>query len=450
MPKYKTRPTATVELPSGIPFIVGNEAAERFSYYGMRAVLVVFMTQYLTDASGRLAVMSEHEAQGYFHLFVSASYFMPIFGALLSDGLLGKYKTIIFLSLVYCLGHFSLAVDDTRIGLLLGQGLIAIGAGGIKPCVSSHVGDQFGRSNSHLLGKVFAWFYFSINLGAFAAMLIIPKLLSEFGSAVAFAVPGLLMLAATVTFWSGRYRFVHVPPGGMDFVKDMVGRIGVTTLLKLASLYVFIAMFWALFEQTGSSWVLQAQKMDRSVFGIELLPSQIQAANPLLIMLLTPVFSYLIYPFLSRFMPMTALTKIKLGLFLTAVAFAVPAFVQMRLDQGSTPHIGWQLMAYVLLTSAEIMVSITCLEFSYTQAPKTMKSFVMAFYFLSVAAGNLFTGAVNFFIEAGDGYAILSGAGYFWFFTGLMLTTAVFFTIVSKRYTERSYLQDEQISDSGL
>ncbi len=130
------------------------------------------------------------------------------------------------LSLVYCLGHFALALDATRMGLLMGQGLIAIGAGGIKPCVSSHAGDQFGASNQFLLSKVFGWFYFSINLGAFAAMLIIPWLLECYGAAVAFAVPGFLMLLATIAFWSGRYRFVHIPPAGTEFVKEVLSPFG--------------------------------------------------------------------------------------------------------------------------------------------------------------------------------------------------------------------------------
>lgn len=117
MKPYKHQPDPQQHtLPSGIPYIVANEAAERFSYYGMRAILVVFMTQYLTNSTGALAVMSEQEAQGYFHLFVSAVYFMPLLGALASDGLLGKYRTIIFLSLVYCLGHLALAIDNTRMG----------------------------------------------------------------------------------------------------------------------------------------------------------------------------------------------------------------------------------------------------------------------------------------------------------------------------------------------
>jgi POT family proton-dependent oligopeptide transporter len=445
MTKYKTAPVASSSIPSGIPYIVANEAAERFSYYGMRAILVVFMTQYLMNSAGELDVMNENEAQGYFHLFVSAVYFMPIFGALLADGLIGKYRTILFLSIFYSFGHFALALDDTRMGLLIGQGLIALGAGGIKPCVSSHLGDQFGASNHHLLSKVFGWFYFSINLGAFAAMLIIPWLLATYGAAVAFAIPGVLMLIATIAFWSGRYRFVHIQPSGINFIKEVMSPFGLKIFLKLTSIYLFIAVFWALFEQIGSSWVLQAQKMDRIIWGVELLPSQIQAANPLLIMLLVPLFSYYIYPALNKIIILTALKKITLGLFLTAVAFSIPAWIQMQLEQGLTPHISWQLLAYLLLTAAEVMVSITCLEFSYTQAPKSMKSFVMALFFMSVALGNLFTSAVNFFIVNEDGSSKLSGTEYFWFFTGLMFITAILFIFVSRLYQEKTYLHEEQV-----
>ncbi len=443
MTKYKTAPVASQSLPTGIPYIVLNEAAERFSYYGMRAILVVFMTQYLMNSGGELDLMSENEAQGYFHLFVSAVYFMPILGALLADGLIGKYRTILFLSLFYCFGHFAMALDDTRMGLLIGQGLIALGAGGIKPCVSAHLGDQFGASNHHLLSKVFGWFYFSINLGAFAAMIIIPWLLDKHGASVAFAVPGILMLLATIAFWSGRYRFVHIPPAGSGFVKEMLSPFGLKIVFKLGFIYLFVAVFWALFEQTGSSWVLQAQKMDRVIWGAELLPSQIQAANPLLIMFLVPLFTYVIYPALNKQIKLTALKKIAMGLFLTVVAFAIPAWIQMQLDQGIIPHIGWQLLAYLLLTAAEVMVSITCLEFSYTQAPKSMKSFVMALFFLSVALGNLFTSAVNFFIVNEDGSSKLAGADYFWFFTLLMLFTAIVFSVVSRNYQEQTYLHEE-------
>ena len=443
MAKYRIAPLASSKIPPGIPFIIGNEVAERFSYYGMRAILVVFMTQYLLNSSGRLEVMSEDEAKGYFHLFVSAVYLTPILGALIADGVLGKYRTIIALSLVYCLGHFALALDDSRIGLFIGQTLIALGAGGIKPCVSAHVGDQFGKSNAHLLGRVYGWFYFSINLGAFVGMLAIPWLLKQYGSTVAFAVPGVLMILATIAFWSGRHRFAHIRPGGMAFIREALSGNGLKTVGRLGVIYLFVAMFWALFDQTGSSWVLQAQKMDRMIAGYEVLPSQIQAANPLLIMLLVPLFSYVFYPALQRVMKLTAMRKISMGLFLTTVAFAIPAWIQMQLDIGQTPHIGWQLLAYLILTSAEVMVSITCLEFSYTQAPKNMKSYIMAFFMMSVALGNLFTSAVNFFIRNEDGSSKLAGADYYWFFTTLMLVTAILFLFVAKQYKERTYFHDE-------
>ena len=446
MPEYLSAPVARTNMPGGLPYIIANEAAERFSFYGMRAILVVFMTQYLLDSSGLLSVMSEADAKGWYHLFVSAVYLTPLLGALIADGILGKFRTIILLSLVYCAGHFVLALDDTRWGLAVGLGLIALGAGGIKPCVSAHLGDQFGSSNHGLLARAFSWFYFAINLGAFVSSLATPWLLQYYGSAVAFGLPGVLMLLATLIFWAGRYRFVHVPPGGRRFLKEVFSRAGLGALGRLTVVYLFIAVFWALFDQTGSSWVLQAEHMDLQLFGTELLPAQIQAANPLLVMLLIPLFSYVVYPAIERFFPLTPLRKIAIGLFVAAAAFAIPTGVQLSIDQGGTPSIAWQLLAYVVLTSAEVMVSITCLEFSYTQAPKTMKSFVMAFFMLSISLGNLFTSAVNFIIQNPDGSSLLEGADYFLFFTALMAGTAVLFMLLARFYRGQTYINEEQVA----
>ncbi|MBT8116747.1 MAG: POT family MFS transporter [Gammaproteobacteria bacterium] len=443
MPDYRTAPLASPGMPPGIPYIIANEAAERFSFYGMRAILIVFMTQYLVSNNGVLDVMPEDEAKGWFHLFVSAVYLTPLLGALVADGLLGKYRTIILLSLVYCAGHFSLAVEDTRIGLAIGLGLIALGAGGIKPCVSSHLGDQFGATSQGLLGRAFAWFYFAINLGAFVSTLATPWLLVHYGAPVAFAVPGVLMLIATLTFRAGRHRFVHIPPGGRHFVREALSRVGLGALGRLLVLYLFVAVFWALFDQTASSWVLQAQHMDRVIAGVEVLPAQVQAANPLLVMLLIPLFAYRVYPAIDRVFPLTPLRKIGIGLFLTAAAFVIPTLVQLSIDNGGAPSIGWQLLAYVVLTAGEVMVSITCLEFSYTQAPRAMKSFVMAFFMLSISLGNLFTSAVNFFINNPDGSSRLAGADYFLFFTLLMLITAILYVVMARFYRGRTWLHEE-------
>ncbi len=206
-PKYREMPDAISGVPPGIPYIVGNEAAERFSFYGMKAILAVFMTQYVVDASGQTAVFSEDEATTAIHLFVMAAYAFPFLGAILADGFLGKYRTILILSCVYCLGHLALALDDTRLGLAIGLTLIAMGAGGIKPCVSAHVGDQFGKVNAHLLERVFGWFYISINLGAVISMWLTPLLLEHVGPEWAFGTPGIFMALATLVFWLGRKRW---------------------------------------------------------------------------------------------------------------------------------------------------------------------------------------------------------------------------------------------------
>ncbi|MBN2291091.1 MAG: POT family MFS transporter [Pirellulales bacterium] len=444
--KYATAPAAIEGIPPGIPYIVGNEAAERFSFYGMKAILVIFMTKYLMNSYGQLDTMSDEEAKTVFHFFSAGVYFFPILGALLADVFWGKYHTIIWLSLVYCAGHAALAVNDTRIGLYLGLFLITLGAGGIKSCVSANVGDQFGPSNSHLLSKVFGWFYFSINLGSCASTLLTPWLLNhpDYGPAWAFGVPGVLMGLATLCFWMGRWKYAHIPPAGMKFFEETFSKEGLLAIARLSIIYVFVAVFWTLFDQTASAWVLQAQSMDLNWFGHEWLPSQLQTINPILVMVMIPVFSYVIYPLVGRFVRVTPLRKISVGLFLAAVAFAIPAWLEMRIAAGETPHMVWHFVAYLVMTAAEVMVSITCLEFSYTQAPKKIKSFVMGLYLLSVTLGNVITAAVNFIIQNPDGTSKLEGAAYYWFFVALMFMFAVGFVGVAATYRERTYIQDEE------
>lgn len=401
---YRSVPVSTDRMPPGIPFIVGNEAAERFSFYGMRTILTIFMVKYLWLMDSHPGVaMSQAEATEHFHDFVKWAYVTPVFGALLSDIFLGKYRTILYLSLFYCLGHAALACMGIFGGspLWLASGLILIcfGAGGIKPCVSAHVGDQFSHRNHHLLTRIYNWFYFSINFGSFFSTLLTPWLLEHYGPHWAFGVPGVLMAFATLLFWLGRHRFVHVPPGGWAFVRETFSRDGVFAVLKLVPLFIFIAMFWALYDQTGSSWIFQAEQMDRQFLGIHWLESQIQAANPILILTLIPLSTFVIYPALGRIFNLTPLRKIGIGLFLIAASFGLTTLIQTWIDGGAKPSIGWQLLAYILITTAEVMVSIVGLEFAYTQAPRKMKSVIMALYLLSVALGNALTSEINHFIQ---------------------------------------------------
>ena len=206
----QTAPTA--RMPRQIPFIIGNEACERFSFYGMRNILVQFLV-----SSVILAYIPEAQREGaakdVFHSFVIGVYFFPLLGGWLADRFFGKYNTVLWFSLIYCAGHACLALfEDNRNGFYTGLFLIALGSGGIKPLVVSFCGDQFTTANKHLAKIVFDAFYWTINFGSFFASLLMPLFLRNYGPSVAFGIPGILMLIATVIFWLGRRQYVRVPP----------------------------------------------------------------------------------------------------------------------------------------------------------------------------------------------------------------------------------------------
>lgn len=445
-------------FPRQIKYIVGNEAAERFSYYGMRSILVIFMTQYL--------LMQHAEAKGIYHTFITANYFLPLLGGYLADRYLGKYYTILYLSLIYCLGHAVLALWENQSGMYGGLLLIALGSGGIKPCVSAHVGDQFDKTNSQLINKVFELFYFSINFGAFFSILLIPLLLPRFGPQVAFGVPGILMAIATYVFWLGRKYYIFVPPTGKEKSAQFFGvafhalthlserrqghwletatlkygpeRVdGAKAVINVFKVLIAVSAFWALFEQQGSSWTLQAQKMDLNFMGYTLEASQVQGINPILVMILIPLFSFGIYPFVQKLgFRVTSLRKMGAGMLLTGTSFACAALIESLIDSGMKVNVGWQMPQYFLITAAEIMVSITGLEFAYTQAPRAMKSTIMSLWLLTVAVGNWFTAVISFLNP------FSGGTPEFLFYGGAMFLVALIFVALATRYQERSYVEE--------
>ena len=473
---YLTSPPKISTMPPGVPYIVGNEAAERFSYYGMNSILTIFMTKYLLDKMGHLSVMQPANAEAWYHTFVSVLYVLPLVGAVLADAIFGKFWIVFWLSIVYCGGHLVLALIGSSVAhaieprylLAIGLLLIALGAGGIKPCVSTNVGDQFGETNKHLLTRVFNWFYFSINAGSALSTLLIPWLLEPYQASpemaaklspgmvsflesprlhspdIAFGLPGVFMAVATIIFWLGRKKFVHIPPvGARKYAREVFNKTTGKILLNVMIPVPFVMIFWALWQQNFSSWIVQAESMDRHLFGIEWLSSQIQTVNPLFILIMLPLFSYWLYPLVEKVVRLTPLRKMGAGLFITAAAFFLVAMIQTRIDAGARPSIVWQVWAFVILTAGETLVSPTHLEFSYTQGPVKLKSLVMCTYLLAVSLGNQFTAAVNFFIQNPDGSVKLQGTSYFMFFVWVMLGTAVLFAIVTPFYKGRTYLQGQ-------
>jgi proton-dependent oligopeptide transporter, POT family len=318
-----------------------------------------------------------------------------------------------------------------------------------------------------------------------------PILLDKVGPWLAFGLPGVLMGIATFIFWLGRKKFVHVPPAGWKkFKQETFSKEGIRALVNLSPLFLlFVPMFWAIFDQTGSAWVLQADLLDRDFLGISWLPSQIQAVNPFLILVGIPFFTYVVYPAMAKVVEPRPLRKIGIGLFLTAVAFGLSALIEMGIEANSVaaaasiwaeggfegvapvlvdavsaargagveevviqghlagmPSVGWQFLAYIILTGAEILVSIVCLEFAYTQAPPKMKSFIMGVYFLGISLGNVFVALVNKVLDSlkdEAGASPLDGSNYFWFFTIGMFAVSVLYVIWSQFYKGQMYIQGD-------
>lgn len=491
-------------FPRQTPFIIGNEACERFSYYGMRSILVLYMVNMLA--------MDESSAMEVIHLFSAAIYVLPLLGAWIADRFWGRYNTILYVSLFYCLGHGVLAMADLtesveiqRNILFTGLSIIAIGAGGIKPCVSAFVGDQVDGQPSETITRVYAAFYWAINLGSFFSFLVIPFVRQSVGYGWAFGIPGIFMALATLIFWLGRHRYIHKQPTQPEFLRALATRIlrgaetaverfgaektarttntaiGIMAFIVIAPLalwagsmaktgglelaqlcgvpapydslcalfslllyivvlvlaclklaasleaknffgtcgsmifnrkevteqlytpeqrkearnmvrvltaFLLIIPFWSLYDQTMSSWVLQGRdmtpvQMGSFKFGAE----EMQSINPLLVMILVPLVTLLVYPYIGKWS--APLKRMGCGIVLAGAAYGAVAWLQHRMDMGESLCILWQILPYFILTVSEILVSTTGLEYAYTAAGKNLKSIVMSFWLLTSTLGNL-------------------------------------------------------------
>jgi POT family proton-dependent oligopeptide transporter len=421
-------------IPRAVFFIIGNEICERFSFYGLKAILALYLKNQLEfDPSTATALV---------HAFVMVAYAMTLFGGWLSDSVLGKFATVVSLSLVYVLGSSLLsitaapAVNGGAAGAFISLTLIAIGTGGIKPVVSSFLGDQFAADQAALISRVFMYFYFAINLGSVFSTLITPSIRSHWSYAAAFGLPAILLFVATLIFVAGRSRYRRVPPAGsvvsrslaaiclalwrkakhaagaccaarryaalepvdhwLDYARDRYGDVIITDLraaLRAAAIFIPLPAFWALFDQHASRFIFQASQMDLNVFGFQIEADQVPFLNPLLVLLLIPVFDFGVYPGLRRAgVDFSPLRRIGVGMLFAASAFAAAAVLESFIAAAETAnsvHVAWQLPQYLLLTIGEVLISITGLEFAYTQSPTSLKAFVSALWQLTVAGGNL-------------------------------------------------------------
>lgn len=466
---------AAGRFPRQIKYIIGNEAAERFSYYGVRSILSLYISKELLQTlQGVPAGEAKDRATEIIHLFIFANYFTPLLGAWLSDKFLGRYYTIFYVSLVYCIGNAMLALGvGSMWGLYVGLGLVALGSGGIKPCVSAFCGDQFKPEQSGLLQKAYGLFYWSINFGSFFSFLVIPWVKDQAGYRWAFGVPGVLMLIATLIFWLGRKHYIRMPPSRQtktagyfkvtwyaltnlgrrrpgqsmwDVARDRFTEREVDAARSVGPiLMVFapISIFWALFDQTSSTWVMQGSKMvpvaltKTLAIGAE----QMQSMNPLMVMMLVPLALWA-YPRIDKLgIRVSPLRRMGVGMLLAGFSYIVVGLIQTRVDAGVQLCVLWQTIPYFVLTTAEVLISTTGLEFAFTQAAAEMKSTIMSFWLLTVAVGNLFVPLITklkaTLLPAASGESAAVNPSTFYLYAGLTFVVAIVFVIISTQYKER-------------
>jgi POT family proton-dependent oligopeptide transporter len=426
-------------LPPQTKFIVGNEACERLSYYGVVAILTGYATALFGggEQGGIIAKKIVHD-------WKSLTYLLPLIGAFIADRWWGRYRTILWVSFAYCAGHALMsATEGTKWGLYAGLILLAIGSGGIKPCVSAFVGDQFGPGQGKQLTKAYSLFYWCINFGSFFAFLLLPYIREKKGYSVAFLIPGIFMLLATAIFFSGRKTFVMKPPTStLPPVDDATRAADRATLWRIALVFLPVTVFWSLFDQQNTTWVQQGAAMVPVMIGDYAINGEtMQSTNPIFVMAIIPLFVTWLYPALSRMgLRPTLLRRMGAGMVLAALAFLISALLQKRIEGGEKISILWQLLPYGVMTAGEVLISATGLEFAFSVAPVRLKSTIMSFWLLTVAIGNKLASKITELNSmknpSGEMVRRISVSNEMLVYVALMLVVAAVFAVIASRFRE--------------
>ena len=425
----------------------GHGVCGRAAFHGTSAVLTAYMVGWL--------LYDARDARANYHAFLAAACLAQLLGGWIADRFPGRGRAVLWISLLAVAGHAALAAWPSRTGLAVGLGLVALGAGGLRPVGPATMAGLIGPDEPASPARGPGWPLLVAGLGLAAARLLVPGLLRAGTPALAFAVPGLLMACAVAlravrgavppapsaaqrpdgflrVTWRAVRRLGTGRPGEhwLDAARDRhpaEAVEGTKSVFRVLGVLAVVPLFWSLFEQTGSSWVLQARAMGLEVGGWSLEPSQLQAAGPLFAVALVPLLTRVVLPWLARRGRVsTPLQQVSAGLFATALSFVAAAAVQRLVDLGHPPHALWQLPQYFLLAVGEVLVALIGLEFAHAQAPRAMRRTITSLWLVAMAVGNLVTWLLNRLVG-------LEGAAYFLLFAGLMLAAALAFRVVAGR-----------------
>ena len=475
-----SKPTGTAGFIPGPPWIINillNELCERFSYYGLRAILPLYFVT---------LGWSENASISVFMFSSAGAYFCSVFGGIIADTYMGKYNTIIRLSMVYCVGMLLVAMSalfSSSAGCIIGLFFVSIGTGGIKPNVASFGADQFPQSNTSAeeLTRFFMIFYFSINVGSVASFIITPLAKKYFGYFVAFLIPSLLLMVAVYMFWKARKLYTRKPVKGSPLTRvykvfakareselkekrkrmvelgkhwiecalhentdcDPISVSETIALYRISEIFLCLPAYWMLYDQAGAAWIIQAKHLNR--YGI-FEPEQIGVLNPILVLLFIPLFDKCVFPFLENTLKyeLTSVKKMVAGMCLCIVAFILSTLMQSMIESAEAAgesnkiSIVLQLPQIMILTLSEILVSTTGLDFAYQNSPSSMKSIIMALFLLTTAVGDFFGGI--FYSVLGQ---VLSGTSMYVVFSVLMLINTLLFIKISKRFVPYEIMKSE-------
>ncbi len=339
-----TQPVAPTGHPTGFWFFFWGEFAERCSYYGMRAILALYMVD-------RLGV-DKADAGTFMSLFIAACYFFPLIGGYIADNFLGKYWTIVGFSIPYVIAQFMVGIENRYI-VFVALSLLAMGSGVIKPNISTLMGltyDQQRPGQDQLRTSAFSWFYMAINIGAALSQFMMPWLRDKYGYQTAFLFPAGLMALALCIFALGKRFYATevierkvlgtpgetIPDGstitGLKVKNTVVTaeqkaadrELKIKVLSRIGALFLTVMFFWAIFDQAASTWIFFADTyMDTTVFGVQVSADAIQAFNPVFIIALVPVSVWLFKSLARKGREVKATQKMMFGFLLTALSMGI-------------------------------------------------------------------------------------------------------------------------------
>jgi POT family proton-dependent oligopeptide transporter len=442
--------------PRGLWYVFWGELAERASYYGMRTLLALFLVVrfHYTDAQ------SGQTANG----FTAACYILPLLGGLIADRWLGKYRTIVYWSFPYILGHIILGESHDQWQLYLALGLLAAGSGAIKPNTSTLMGQIYEKEGKkELLPEAFSFFYAAINIGAaitsnalpivvaWVAGVDIAKVATADPAAVnhayriALMCPTVLMAVALGIFMLGKKYYPEeeidrTPKSPEQRQKE------IATLVRLSGVFGLIAMFWFVYDQSSSTWVLFGTRcMDPILYPshVPYTAEQMQGLNPILIVLFTPLFN-MMWAVIKRLRggrDLPATQKMMIGFLLVVGCMGVMAFAGYQTHGGTVKvSIWYDVVATTIITMAELCVSVIGLEFAFNHASPETRSTVTAAFLFTVFLGDSFgTWFIGRFYpsEGPNGLPLpgrLNYGSYFLSQAIIMAVVAVLFYFVARKF----------------